>query len=129
MLNDTLSTAISKIENYEKFGKKECHINPSSKVIKKVLEMLKQHKYIGDVEELSTARGGTLKVNLIGNINKCRVIKPRFSVQIDEFEKFEKRYLPAKGFGIIIISTSKGYMTHEEAKQNKIGGRLIAYCY
>ena len=96
---------------------------------KKVLEMLKQHKYIGDVEEISAARGGILKVNLIGNINKCRVVKPRFSVQIDEFEKFEKRYLPAKGFGIIIISTSKGYMTHDEAKQKKIGGRLIAYCY
>ncbi len=129
MLNDPLATAISKIENYEKFGKRECYINPSSKIIKKTLEILKNHKYIGDAEEVSASRGGILKVNLIGNINKCKVIKPRFSVQIAEFEKFEKRYLPAKGFGIIIVSTSKGYMTHEEAKQKKIGGRLIAYCY
>lgn len=129
MLNDPLATAISKIQNYEKFGKKECHINPSSKVIKKVLEMLKQHNYLGDIEEVSPSRGGILKVNLIGNINKCQVIKPRFSVQVNEFEKFEKRYLLAKGFGIIIVSTSKGYMTHEEAKEKRIGGRLIAYCY
>jgi len=31
--------------------------------------------------------------------------------------------------GLLIISTPKGVMTHEEAKKQKIGGRLIAYVY
>ena len=56
-------------------------------------------------------------------------IKPRFAVKATEYEKFEKRYLPAKGFGILIVSTVKGLMTHYEAKQQGLGGRLIAYCY
>ncbi|MDZ4226799.1 MAG: 30S ribosomal protein S8, partial [Candidatus Pacearchaeota archaeon] len=60
---------------------------------------------------------------------KCGVVKPRFPVKLDEFEKFEKRYLPAKNFGIIIVSTSNGIMTHIEAKEKKLGGRLIAYIY
>jgi small subunit ribosomal protein S8 len=56
-------------------------------------------------------------------------IKPRFPVKLENFEKFEKRYLPAKGFGHMLISTSKGLMLHEQAKEQKVGGRLIAYIY
>ena len=44
-------------------------------------------------------------------------------------EKFEQRYLPAKSFGMLIISTSKGMLTNIQAKEKKIGGKLIAYCY
>ena len=129
VMNDTLSAALSKILNVEKIGKKECLIKPVSKVIKKVLTIMNEHGYIGNYTEVDDGRGGILQVNLLGTINKCGVIKPRFSVAITEFEKWEKRYLPAKGFGIILVSTSKGMMTHEEAKQKGIGGKLIAYCY
>ena len=69
------------------------------------------------------------KVELEGNINKCGVIKPRHAVKKDEFEKFEKRYLPAKNFGILIVTTPEGIMTHYEAKERGIGGRLLAYMY
>jgi len=68
-------------------------------------------------------------LNLTGNINKCGAIKPRFPVTIMDYEKFERRYLPAKNFGILMVSTSKGIMTHEEAKKKGLGGVLIAYCY
>ena len=70
-----------------------------------------------------------LKVNLIGKINNCGVIKPRFAIKSDEFEKFEKRFLLAKDFGIIIVSTNQGLITHREAKKKKIGGKLMAFCY
>ena len=65
----------------------------------------------------------------MGNLNKCGAIKPRYSVRKDGFEKFEKRYLPAKDFGIIFVSTPKGIMTHNGAKKKGLGGKLIAYCY
>ncbi len=47
----------------------------------------------------------------------------------EEFEKFEKRFLPAKDFGFLILSTSKGIMTHLAAKEKSIGGKLLAYVY
>jgi len=47
----------------------------------------------------------------------------------EEFEKFEKRYLPAKDFGFIVISTTKGLITLEEAREKGLGGRLIAFVY
>ena len=129
MLNDPIANILSKIMNYEKIGRKDLIIHPLSKTIRKILTIMQDHKYIGSFEELTDTRGGTAKLNLLCAINKCGVIKPRFAVKINEYEKFEKRYLPSKGIGIIIVSTSKGIMTHEEAKQKKLGGRLLTYCY
>ncbi len=129
MLNDTLATALSKIQNFENIGRNECVIMPISKTIKSVLEIFNAHGYIGTTELTTASRGGVLKVHLLGKINKCGVIKPRFAVTTPEYEKFEKRYLPAKNVGVLIVSTPKGMMTHEDAKKHNHGGRLIAYCY
>ncbi len=129
MLNDTLATALSSILNKEKIGKKECIIRPTSKIIKIVLQIMNENQYIGSFEEVITTKGNLLKLNLLGNINKCGAIKPRFSIKKDGYEKFEKRYLPAKDFGIIFVSTSKGIMTHIESKKKNMGGKLLAYCY
>lgn len=129
MLNDPLANALSKIMNYESVGKKVCLINPYSKMLKKIITILNENLYIGSFEEIEHVRGNSLKVNLIGSINRVSVIKPRFAVRLDDFEKFEKRYLPAHGVGFLLISTPKGIMTHREAKEKRLGGRLIAYCY
>lgn len=128
MLNDTLSNALSKILAYEQTSKKECTVK-SSKTLKRVLEILKNSGYVGDFEETKSVRGNELKINLLGAVNKCGVIKPRFSVSKNDFIKFEMRYLPAQDFGILVVSTSQGIMTHEEAKKLGIGGKLVAYCY
>ena len=129
MQNDLLSSALSKIANAEKTGKKICVIHPGSNVVKGVLEIINKAKYTGSLHEEQTKRGNALTVNLIGTINKCGAIKPRHSVAKEEYEKFEKRFLPAKDFGILVVSTPKGIMTHYEAKKLGIGGKLLAYCY
>ena len=129
MMNDPLSNALSKILNSEKIAKKECIIKPTSKVIKNVLNLMNENHYVGAYNEIKDSKGTYLMLNLLGNINKCSVIKPRFPVKLGGFEKYEKRYLPAKDFGILIVSTPKGMMTHIDAKSKKLGGRLIAYIY
>jgi small subunit ribosomal protein S8 len=129
MLNDPLAAALSKILNAEKIGKREVVINTSSTMIKQVLSLMNESGYIGSFEDLETGENKGIKVNLIGNINKCGVIKPRFSTKKNGFEKWEKRYLPAKDFGVIIVSTPKGIMTHNAAKEKQSGGKLLAYCY
>ena len=127
-LNDPLSNTLSLMLNCEKAGKKECTVSPSSSLIKKVLQMMKDNRYIGSFKEYP-GRGNYLKINLIGRLNKCGVIKPRLSIKKNQIEKYEKRYLPAKDFGVIILSTNKGLITHYEAKEKGIGGRLISYVY
>ena len=128
-LNDNLSNALSNVLRDEKLGRPESTIKPSSKVIKKVFEIMNENRYVGNFEEIKNAKGNVLKLNLLGKINKCGVIKPRYKVKKDQFEKFEERYLLARDMGILIVSTPVGIITHTEAKKKNIGGRLLAYCY
>lgn len=129
MLNDPLANAMSSLKNAEMTGKKECIICPSSKLIGGVLNVLKEKGYIGDFERIDDGKAGMFKVKLLGNINNCGVIKPRYSVKKDEFDKWEARYLPAQHFGILILTTTKGIISQEEAKKIGIGGKLLAYVY
>lgn len=127
--NDSLATALSCVLNAERVSKSACTIKPISKVVARVLGILRDNHYIGAADEIDDGRGGAYVLHLLGKINKCGAIKPRYPLQLGDYEKFEKRYLLASGFGILIVSTSQGIMTHEEAKRKKLGGRLLAYCY
>ena len=129
MLNDPLANTMSLILNNELIGKSECLIKPVSRIIKELLKVMKENNYIADFKETEDSRGNYIHLTLSGNINKCGVIKPRYSMKSNEFEKFERRYLPAKDLGILFVSTPKGIMTHYDAKSKKIGGKLLAYCY
>ena len=129
MLNDPLANALSKIINAEKIGLRNCVIKPVSKEIQRVLTIMNEQGFIGKFKIVEDGKGNFMEIELLGNINKCGVIKPRFSTKYLEMEKWERRFLLAKDFGVIIISTPKGYMIHTEAKKQKTGGKLIAYCY
>ncbi len=129
MLMDPLADALSNVKNNERSGSLECLIKPASKMITKVLKVFQENGYAGEFEFIDDGRAGKLKVKLLGNINECGVIKPRYAVGKMGFEKFEKRYLPARGFGVLVVSTPLGVMSHEEAKKRSTGGKLLAYVY
>jgi len=128
MRHDTLADVMITIKNAERIGKKEC-VTPASNLIKEVLKVMQKQKYIGIFEFIDDGKSGKFKIELKNRVNKCNVIKPRYSVKFDEFEKFEKRFLPAKGFGALILTTNKGVMTHEEAKKQHLGGKLLVYVF
>lgn len=128
-LNDPLANLFSSIMNAERIGKSTFVVRPSSQLMKKILALLQDKKYVGNCEEVKIRGGNSITIFLLGAINRCGVVKPRYSVGLDNYTKYEKRYLPAKGFGILVVSTPKGLMTHEEAKAQHLGGRLLAYCY
>jgi small subunit ribosomal protein S8 len=85
--------------------------------------------YIGEFEFVDDGRSGKFKVQLLGRINKCGAVRPRFSVKADEFEGWEKKVLPSREVGIIVISTAKGVLSHKEAGEKHVGGKLLAYVY
>lgn len=128
MRHSLLADCLSTINNTEDVGKDECLVKASNLVLD-VLKTIQRKGYIGEFEQIKDGKGGKFKVKLLGKINKCKIIKPHFSVAKDEFEKWEKRYLPAKGLGVLIVSTSRGIMTHQQAKEEGVGGKLIAYIY
>jgi small subunit ribosomal protein S8 len=119
---------MSSIKNAEFVGKKEC-TTPASKVIKSTLAVLQAHGYIGNFEYVEDNRGGKFKIELLGKINSCGVIKPKFSVKKDKIDRYAERFLPARDFGILILTTSSGIMDHVKAKELGIGGRLLCFVY
>lgn len=128
-MGDLLAETLIQIKNAEKIGKGECVINKVSRLLREVLTVMKKEGYIGEYEIIDDGRGGIIKLQLLGKINKAGAVKPRFSINKDGYEKFEKRYLPAKNFGLLIVTTTKGVMTHHQAKKAGIGGQLLAYVY
>ena len=129
MQHDPLANALSLIKNAERAGKMECHIKPTSKLIGRVLQVMHDRGYIGDFEYVEDGRAGIFKVALRGHINNCGVIKPRFAIKRSELEKFEARYLPAQDFGLLILTSTKGVISNENAKELHTGGKLLAYVY
>jgi small subunit ribosomal protein S8 len=115
--------------NNEFRNKTSCVISPASKLLGHVLRVLQLSGYIGEFEFIEDGRSGKFRVQLLGRINKCGAIKPRYSVKTDAFENWEKTYLPAREMGILVVSTSSGITSHKEAKQKSIGGKLLAFVY
>lgn len=128
MRHDILSDVMFALNNAEKNGKKSC-IVPASKLIKNILLVMQKSDYIGSFEFIDDGKSGKFSIELIGRINESRAVRPRFAVKKGRYEKWESRYLPAKDFGILIVSTPKGVMSQKEAAQNGLGGRLVGYVF
>ncbi len=129
MQHDPLNDAMSTIKNAEDVGKRVCTLRPSSKLIGRILNVMQDNNYIRRFEYIEDGKAGMFKVELNGNINNCGVIKPRYAVKKRDVEKFEARYLPAQEFGVLILTTTQGVVSHNEAKKLGVGGKLIAYVY
>lgn len=128
MRHDLLADMFSIIKNAESIGKDGC-ITPASNLIKNILLIVQKSGYIGDFELIDDGKGGSFKISLLGKINDCGVIKPRFSVSKHDFISWEKRFLPASAMGMLLVSTSQGIKSHTEAKKLNIGGKLLGYVY
>ena len=126
---EPLNDAMCVMKNAAMNGKSECMIQPSSKLIGRVLKVMQDYGYINQFEYIEDGKAGKFRVMLKGAINDCGVIKPRYSVKVVDIEKFEGRYLPAQDFGVIVMTTTEGVITQERAKELGIGGKLLAYVY
>ena len=126
MSQDITADALNMIRNAKKAGKETVEVKKISNLLIEVLKIMKQEgaikKYKIDVKKRR------IEIT-IGELSECKAIKPRFSVDKSQIEKYRRRYLPARNLGIMIISTNKGLMTHEEAYTEGTGGSLIAYFY
>ena len=124
-----LADVLKTISNAEKRGKRQVMIRPSSKVIIKFLQTMQKNGYIGDFTVLDDHRNGKIVVELIGRINKCGVISPRFDVPVKDMEKWVVNVLPSRQFGHVVLTTTFGIMDHEEARRKKTGGKILGFFY
>lgn len=124
-----LADALKTMSNAEKRGKRQVLLRPSSKVIIKFLQVMQSHGYIGEFEVVDDHRSGKIVVNLIGRINKCGVVSPRFDIRLKDMEKWVSSLLPSRRFGHIVLTTAYGIMDHEEARKKHTGGKILGFFY
>jgi Ribosomal protein S8 len=125
MSHDITADVLNQIMNCKKAKKPYCEVSKYSKFLINVLDIAKQKDYI---DYSLNEKDKKLRIT-IKKVNECKAIKPRFNVEVNEIDKYVRRFLPARNFGIILISTSSGLMIHENAYKKNVGGSLIAYFY
>lgn len=126
MAQDIISDALNSIMNVKKLEKKEVRIKRVSKVLVKLLEMMKQDGHI-DFEIIDGIKKEA--VIKILKLNECRAVKPRYSVGVEELDKYIRRFLPSRNFGSLIVSSNAGLIKHKDVYEKNIGGCLLAYYY
>ena len=127
---DQIADLITRIRNAILVGKTEIRV-PTSKLKVAVAEGLKKGGYIEDVEVEEAKPRGILHVVInkpgeIAKINEIsKVSKPgrRVYAAADEIPKVKS------GRGIVLVSTSKGIMSGEEARKNRLGGEILVKVY
>ena len=130
MLSDPIADMLTRIRNASAVFKKEVFI-PFSKQKEEIAKILSKEGYLSNVKcQMSNVKTKKMKFLVAGL--KYERGKP----VIDGIERVSrpglKVYLPYKriprvlsGFGITVISTSKGLMTGKQARKKRLGGELI----
>ncbi|CDJ61864.1 40S ribosomal protein S15A, putative [Eimeria maxima] len=124
-----LADCLKTIVNAEKRGRRQVLIRPSSKVVVKFLQCMQRRGYIGEFEIVDDHRSKKIVVDLLGRINKCGVISPRYDVTVANIEKYCSNLLPSRQFGHLVLTTAYGIMDHEEARRKHTGGKILGFFF
>jgi small subunit ribosomal protein S8 len=129
MRHDLLNDALLALRHADRQGRASVELAPTSHLIGEVLRIFQEHRYIEEFTFVPNGRGGRYEVKLARRINTCGVIKPRLAVKGRDLERYESRFLPAQDFGLLVLSTNQGVMSQQQAREKKLGGKLLAYVY
>ena len=123
MSQDIVSDGLNQIMNIKKARKSKVILSKYSKLLLNILDIAKAEGHLD-----YSIEGKKLIVN-IKQLNEFKAIKPRYTVSVKKINHYVRRFLPAKDFGFVIVSTNKGLIKHYEAEEKNLGGCLIAYIY
>ncbi len=130
-ITDTIADLLTRIRNASS-AKHESVDIPASNLKKSIAKILLEEGYVKNIEEIDDGKQGIIRVNLKYAANKQNIItgikrisKPGLRVYVgkDELPKV------LGGLGIAILSTSKGIMTDKKARQEGIGGEVLAFIW
>ncbi|KAG0439495.1 40S ribosomal protein S22-B [Dictyocoela muelleri] len=126
---DRLANACVAINNANRLRKRTVLIRGTSKVVKEFLETMQKYNYISSLVYIDDHRQGKALVGLNGRLNKCGAVCPRYDVTMKEIERYRESILPARQFGHLIFTTSKGILDHNQCLSQRTGGKIIGFFY
>lgn len=125
-MTDPITDMLNRIRNAAALQKEEVLV-PFSKIKYEIVSILSKEGFVDEVKKNTKEKNKVIKITLKYDNNVSvisglrRVSKPgqRIYSESSELKKIRG------GYGISIVSTSKGLMTNKEARKNKLGGEII----
>jgi small subunit ribosomal protein S8 len=104
---------------------------PHSTLKESVARLLKESNFLSDIKVADATVGKTLIVTINDEHENARI------TEIVRMSKPGRRFYVAakdiptvkRGRGVVIVSTSKGLMSGDEAKKQRVGGEIICKVY
>jgi len=130
-MTDPIADMLTRIRNANQM-KHLTVLVPASKIKLEILNVIKNEGYIEDVEFVEDGKQGEIKVTLKYTEKKERVIKGITRISKPGLRVYAKSTEMPKvlnGLGVAVVSTSNGVMTDREARQQHLGGEVIAYIW
>ena len=131
VMTDPIADMLTRIRNANTVRHEKLEL-PASNSKRNIAEILKREGFVRDVEMIEDSKQGIIRIFLKYGSNNERVItglkrisKPGLRV----YAKADEVPRVLGGLGIALVSTSKGIMTDKEARQQQVGGEVLAYVW
>ena len=132
IVNDPIADMLTRIRNAQ-VAKHDSVVMPASNAKKAIAKILLDEGYIKAYEKIDDGVQGQIKLTLkyvngkqqpvIAGLK--RISKPGLRV----YAKCEELPKGLGGLGVAIVSTSRGLMTDKNARNNNLGGEVLAYIW
>ncbi len=127
---DPIADMLSRLRNAMLVRKSEVTM-PHSRVKEAIARLLQQNGFLNEVRVSDAPIGKTLAITINNELENARI------TEIVRLSKPGRRYyvkaaeipIVRRGRGVVIVSTSRGIMTGQEAKNQGVGGELICRVY
>ena len=130
-VTDPIADALTILRNAS-FAKKQVAELRNSKIVEEILKIFKKESFISNYKLIKDTKQGILRVYLQYHkdgtpaiLGIKRVSKPGLRI----YKKSDELPKVYGGLGVAVISTSKGMMTDNEARESKMGGEIICYTW
>ena len=130
-ITDSIADLLTRIRNAS--AAKHATVDvPASNMKKSIAQILLDEGYIKSFQVIDDGKQGIIRITLKYGENKTpiisglrRVSKPGLRI----YSNCEDMPKVMKGLGIAIVSTSKGVMTDRKARQENVGGEVLAFVW
>ncbi|WP_342268766.1 30S ribosomal protein S8 [Spiroplasma endosymbiont of Aspidapion aeneum] len=129
MTTDVIADMLTRIRNANQRYHKDVLI-PGSKEKKHIADILKKEGFIEDFVESDDFRKDlVVKLKYLGKNRVIHGLKRISKPGLRVFSKAENIPHVLNGLGIAIVSTSQGIMTDKQARQQNVGGEVLAFVW
>ena len=128
-MSDPIADMLTRIRNAQRARMRSVEI-PASKTKYSIAQILSSEGYVGNIEK----RDGNpailvLELKYEGKRPAIESLKRESKPGHRKYSKSTELPNILNGYGVAIVSTSKGLMTNKEAKKQGIGGEVICSVY